>query len=79
MADIRASPGDTVFVHAPKRNIGDDRPCYGECVVVAVHPGHICGPCLYVRDEYGETTVLECYTIPLAMAARSKEPTDAQA
>lgn len=65
------SKGDTVYVMAPHRNIGDSRPCLGECEVVEYYPKHTCGPCVMVRDRHGETTVHERYTIPLAMRTRS--------
>jgi hypothetical protein len=57
--------GDLVYVNCPARNVCDERPITGECEVVESYPNHICGASVRVRDEYGETTVLEAYTILL--------------
>jgi len=58
--------GDTVFVHAPHRHIADRRPVFGEYPVVGIYPNHTCGPCVRIRDEHGETTILWRYCLTLA-------------
>lgn len=65
--------GDTVFVHAPRRNIADPRPVFGEYPVVGVYPNHACGPCVYIKDEHGDTAIHWRYCLPLATTTKGPQ------
>jgi hypothetical protein len=67
-------PGDVVYVNAPVRNIADARTVVGEYPVVEYQPNHAQGPCVRIKDEHGETTVGEEWTLPLAMKKAGQKP-----